>query len=160
MYEELGDAARHRALNEEVLAAARAGGNKRVITTTLCALARHARNEADYRGALELLREAYANAKEIGERAELPDALSLMAMVLAAAGHPAAATRLAARARALSDEIRGHKHVWVVEREEETVATVKAGLGEEEFARLWEEGRALSEDEVVALALEDRGFAE
>jgi len=63
------------------------------------------------------------------------------------------AVRLISCFEALREEIGGGK-AWVARMNEETLATIRAQLDETAFADAWEQGRTLTADDAVALALE------
>ena len=75
------------------------------------------------------------------------------AAALACAGSTGTAARLLSSSKALDEET-GVRRPWVVERNEETLANIRAQLDETAFAGAWEQGRALTPDEAVALALD------
>lgn len=54
---------------------------------------------------------------------------------------------------ALLEEVGSHSG-WIQRMNEETIRTIRAQLDEAAFAEAWEEGRKLTADEAVALALE------
>jgi class 3 adenylate cyclase len=62
-------------------------------------------------------------------------------------------TRVLARSEALREEIGGVQYAWIAELNEGTLAIVRAELDEAALAEAWEDGRALTLDEAVALAL-------
>ena len=104
-----------------------------------------------------MLMEAYRIRRELGERGEVVDILSRLAAVLAEAGKPGTATRLLSSSEALREEIGATFQPWDTERFEKTLATIHAQLDEARFAEAWEQGRTLTADEAVALALKSKG---
>jgi len=54
----------------------------------------------------------------------------------------------------LREEIGAAVYTWVVEMNEGTLDMVRAQLDEAAFAEAWEQGRALTVDEAVALVLD------
>jgi hypothetical protein len=48
----------------------------------------------------------------------------------------------------------GVSEAWTARMNEKTLSTIRARLDESAFAEAWEQGRALTIDEAVALALE------
>jgi len=48
----------------------------------------------------------------------------------------------------------GVSEAWVARMNEQTLSTIRTRLDESAFAEAWEQGRALTIDEAVALALE------
>ena len=79
------------------------------------------------------------------------------AAVFAGTGRAEAAARLLSKAEALSEEIGGSFEGWAEEQNEETLAALRADLDEPAFAEAWEQGRKLTVDEAVALALGSSG---
>jgi tetratricopeptide (TPR) repeat protein len=150
---ELGDFARTDALNEDSLRRARAVGNRRIEAGALVGLSWIARDEGRLEDVRMLLAEAYGIHRDLGERVEVADDLSALARVLAVAGKAGTAARLLARSAALTEEI-GASQWWTSERNEETLTTIRLQLDDAAFAEAWEEGRRLTLDEAVALALE------
>jgi hypothetical protein len=59
-----------------------------------------------------------------------------------------------ARATALRDEIGFTLESWMTVETDEALAAVHAQLDDTAFAEAWEQGRALTIDEAVALALD------
>jgi hypothetical protein len=111
--------------------------------------------QGDYGRAAGLVHESLLLGRDIGSRALIEQALELLAWVASAWGQPRRAARLGGAVEALreaqgvpvaSDWQAGH---------EQAVRAMRAALGEEAFAAAWAEGRALSPEDAVALALED-----
>jgi hypothetical protein len=69
-----------------------------------------------------------------------------------------AAAELSACFEVLRDEIGGIE-AWVTRRYEEALETIRSQLDEAAFAEAWEQGRKLTDDEAVALALRALGEA-
>jgi predicted ATPase len=149
-YAQLGDHERDRALVAEVEREARASGNKRVLTAALGSAALHQQEDGHTTEALATLRQAFALAQETGERTELPEMLSRMAWVLASADRHAQAARLLAKATEMHQETGSGDRPWIADRDEETLAVLKANLDGAAFERAWNEGVALSEGGAVA----------
>ncbi len=152
-YEELGDPERARALHEENLRRARATGNERMEALSLAALADRVRDEGRVRDALAMLKASLRISRDLGERVEIADVLSRLASGLAVAGRAGPAARLLSSSMALHEKI-GSRRFWVAQRNEETLATIRTQLDEAAYAEAWEEGRRLTVDEAVALAMD------
>jgi len=150
---ELGDAERDRALHEENLVRARALGNERMEAVSLSVLASFVREDGRIEEALSMLNEAYLIARDLGDRVESADILSRFADILASARRLTTAARLLSCSETLREEF-GAGRSWVASRNEGTLALIRAQLDEAAFAEAWEQGRALTADEAVALALE------
>ena len=150
---DLGDHARERALHEESLPRARATSNKRMESVILHNLARFARLEGRFHDAVAISNDAYRIVRDLGEPVEIADSISRFASTLAFAGKANAAVRLLSCSEALREEL-GVRRSWVIKRNEETLAIVQSELDEALFAEAWEQGRTLTADEAVTLALD------
>jgi len=62
------------------------------------------------------------------------------------------AVRLISCVEALREEI-GGVEAWVARMNDETLGTIRKQLDEAAFAEAWEEGRTLTADEAVAIAI-------
>ncbi len=71
-------------------------------------------------------------------------------------GSPPAVTagRLLSKAEKLRDELGASSEQWAAKMNEQTLATVRSRLDETAFAEAWAQGRELTPDEAVALALD------
>jgi predicted ATPase len=145
----LGDTQQAKDLLEVVIRDARASGNKRTLTGALGTRAILERDEGRYEDAFKTLREAFALARETGERSEVPHMLAAMATVLEAAGQDISAVRLFAKTSALHDEIGTRMRSFDAEGEAKALAAVKARLDDSTFEHAWNEGLALSEDDAL-----------
>jgi hypothetical protein len=74
--------------------------------------------------------------------------------VLAALGRAEAALRILSTAEALHEEIGATLRPWVAALNGQTLTTIHAQLDAAAFASAWEQGRRLTADEAVELALE------
>lgn len=153
---ELGDGERSRALTEENLRRARAMGNARMEARSLGALAMLAVDERRVEDALAMLKDAYRINRDIGDRVWIALDLCRFARALAAAGSAGTAARLLSKGEALREEIGATLESWAVMEAKlrETLAAVRTQLDEAAFAEAWEQGRSLTVDEAVALALD------
>jgi predicted ATPase/class 3 adenylate cyclase len=154
-YEELGDREQARALSEENLQRARATFNKRMEASSLDALAEYAADEGLFDEALSMLREALRIYLDLGLRGHTADGISSFAAALAKAGQAETATRLLSSSVAQFEEI-GSSLAYVVRRNETTLSTIRLQIDEAAFADAWEQGRALTVEEAVALAFDSR----
>jgi predicted ATPase len=152
-YEELGDPERRRALLEGVLHRARAHSNEGVVALALGQLASYASDEGRIQDALSMLKESLRIDRDLGDRGGIYERLCRFARALAAAGRAETAALLLSSSEALREEI-GANISWVAEMKEETLATLRAKLDEATLAELWEQGRSLSLDDAVAVALD------
>jgi predicted ATPase len=151
----LGDTPRRRQLHEEVLAVARATGDDMVAALQLEQLATIALEE-DGRPdvALDIAREAIQVARRAGQPTLVVEALTAVIRALSRSGEAPTAARLLGAAARLRDEM-GGSSAWVGEVIEEQRAALRNELGDEPFEAAWEDGRRLSTDAAVALALDE-----
>ena len=156
IYRELGEPERSRALHEEVLDRARAHSDGAVVALQLWQLATFARDEGRLQDALEMMKESLRINRDLDMPGGITENLCLFADLLAAEGGAEMAARLLSRAEVLREEIGGSPS-WVGELNEKTLATIRAQLDEAAFAEAWDQGRALTLDEAVALALDSVG---
>ena len=152
-YAELGERDRARVLHEEALELARELHDERGEAHSLFELATFALEEGRLADASSMLKASLRIFSDRSEPLWIRIDLSFMAAVLAREGRGARAALLLASAHALQDEIGSRSFVWLEERDEQTLATVRALLDEVAFDESWEQGTKLSVDEAVALAL-------
>jgi len=152
--QELGDAERFRALHEEILQRARALGDVEPQWWSLSSLASVAAREGRHRDALALLEEAYGIAREFGDPVLVDMNLIRFGESLAFADRPELAARVFSLAEAMHHELGWTYEDWLVAVKDEAESRARAQLDEAAFAAAWEQGRAMTPDEAVALALE------
>jgi predicted ATPase len=150
----LGDRERGRALHEDNLLRARALRNEHIEASTLGALAMIAVDEGRVDDAVSMLRESHRIDRDLGDPHGIARVLCRVARVLAAVGRARTAARLLSASEALHEEIGATLRPWLAQMNEETLTTVRAHLDEAAFAEAWEQGRALTADDAVALALD------
>jgi hypothetical protein len=148
----LGDRERGQALHEDNLRRARALGNEHIETSTFGALAMIAVDQGRVDDALSMLKESHRIHRDLGDPIGIVRDLSRVARVLAAVGRAETAARLLSGSMALYEELGASLRPWLAEMNEETLATIRAQLDEAAFSGAWEQGRALTADEAVALA--------
>jgi predicted ATPase len=152
-YGELGDRERARALEEENLRRARELGNEQTETTILDLLASYAVDEGRAEDALSLATESLRLYQDIGDLGGVAIELRRCASAFVLKGEAGTAVRLLASSETLYADI-GGTMPWVARMTKETLARIRAQLDEAAVAEAWEEGRKLTTDEAVALALE------
>jgi tetratricopeptide (TPR) repeat protein len=153
IYSELGDTTRERAILEENLGRARKAGNRRMEIDTLELLAGPALQEERFADAHAMLRDALHLAREINEPFSLAIILIHIAEVLAAEGHATAATRLLSAGEAIREETGGSRE-YVVARRDRALAAIHTRLDDAEFIAAWEQGRSLTLEQTIDLALD------
>jgi hypothetical protein len=80
--------------------------------------------------------------------------LARFAAIRAHEGKAETAAQLLAKSEVMHEEIAWTPESWVAEEREKTRAVIRTQLDEAAFAESWEQGRTLTLDEAVALALE------
>ena len=152
-YVELGDLEQARTMHEENLARARALQDTDSEADTLGALAGIALDEGRVEEAISLRKESLCTRRDPGGSLDTGVDLCGAARTLTFVGRGETAARLLACYEALCEEI-GTKVPWVARMNEETLAIIRTQLDEAAFAKAWKEGRTLTVDEAVALALD------
>jgi tetratricopeptide (TPR) repeat protein len=152
-YAEFGNLARGRALYEDALRRARTIDNKPAEAALLGSLAWLAVNEGRAPDALPLLKESLSIKRDLGDRVEIATGLSSAARAMTRVGRVTPATQLIACFEALREEI-GGSEAWVTRMNEETLPAIRRQLDEVAFAEAWDQGRKLTIDQAVALALD------
>jgi predicted ATPase/class 3 adenylate cyclase len=153
-YHSRGDLERARVLHESNLSQARALGFKETEAGTLGSLAMIAFEQSRLEDALELGKQNLLASRELGSLQAISQALCRSASTFAVIpGKAGLAARLLSGFEALRDRI-GVSEAWVTRVNDETLSAIRARLDEEAFAEAWEQGRVLTIDEAVTLALE------
>jgi len=154
MYYDLGDHDRASDLHQDVVRRARATGADSMAATSLGALAEYALYEDRVEDAMPMLHESTRIYREIGDLSMIAMNLCRFALALAIDAKPLDSARMLASAEALFEEIGRSIDTWIVKMNDLTRATVRTQLDEAAFAEAWEQGKKLTLDEAVALALE------
>jgi predicted ATPase/class 3 adenylate cyclase len=154
MHEELGDRERFLELTEENLRLARSLGNKRIEARALGALAMYALDEGRLRDAVGMMADSYSIDRDLGNVVFVAVDLARFAAIRAHEGKAETAAQLLAKSEAMHEEIAWSPESWVMEESDKTRRVIRTQLDEPVFAGCWEQGRRLTLDEAVALALE------
>jgi tetratricopeptide (TPR) repeat protein len=154
-HEALGERAEARALHEQNLAHARSTGNQRMEASSLGALADYAMEEERVDDAIALLRDSLRIHRELGDVLDTGVDLCRFAAALAAGGDAVTAARLLASFAALPDEA-GRGRFDVDRLNDKTTSRIRAELSDTAFAVACAEGRELTLDQAVDLALDGR----
>jgi tetratricopeptide (TPR) repeat protein len=152
----LGEAERARILDEQTLAEARARGAKNIQAHLVESLALRVVEDGHPADALALFREAYEINVELDDRWRMALVACRLATALIALGEPERATQVLASGQAQLEDM-GADPAWRRDTRERDVGRLRAELGDAAFAEAWEEGRKLSADEAVAIALDSLG---
>ena len=153
IHRELGDRERSRTLHEEVLRLAREQSDGVVAAVQLFQLATLAFEDGRTGDAFAMLKESLRINRDHDIPAGIVEDLCIFASFLAAEGRAELAARLLSRAQILRDEI-GGVSAWVGEMNAGTLASLRVQLDEAARAELDGEGRRLTVDEAIALALD------
>jgi tetratricopeptide (TPR) repeat protein len=153
-YASRGDLERARTLHESNLLQAQALGFKETEAQTLGSLAMIALEQGRVEDALALGKQNLLACRDLGSLHGIAQSLCRSASTFAVlAGKADTAARLLSCFEALREQI-GVSEAWIASMNEQTLSAIRARLDEAAFAEAWEQGRALTIDEAVALALE------
>lgn len=152
-YQELGESDRARRLMEGVLQEARGAGDKHVQVHALESIAIDAAREGGIEEAAGLLEQAYELNRELGDRFREAVIVYRFARVLAFAGRAEAAARTLATGETLYEQMGASPMAWLKRGNDEALVLIRAQLDDAAFMEAWEQGRALTADEAVKLAL-------
>jgi predicted ATPase len=153
-YHSHGDLERARTLHESNLSQAQALGFRETEAQTLGSLAMIAFEQGRIEDALAIGKQNLLACRELGSLHDLAQSLCRSASTFAVLpGKAATATRLLSCFDAMQERI-GVSEAWTARMNEKTLSTIRARLDESAFAEAWEQGRALTIDDAVALALE------
>jgi hypothetical protein len=141
-------------MHEENLARARMLGNVRIIGTTLGALGEYDIREGRLADALPKLAEAYEIFRDLGHLLEIAAELCRFAWALALDNRPDDGARVFARSLLMYEEMGVAVPAWIASMNVECLAAIRSGLDDAAFATATEDGRRLTIDEAVALAVE------
>ena len=100
-----------------------------------------------------MLKEAYGINRDVGDPYEIVVTLFRLARAVALEGRGADAACLFSSSEALREKTDLSSPYWLADMNEGTLAMIHTQLDEVTFAAAWDEGRTLSADEAVALAL-------
>jgi predicted ATPase/class 3 adenylate cyclase len=150
-----GDYARATKLLEESLELRRQLGSKWGVGVSLGTLGWVAIREGDWKRALARLGESLEVRQEIGDKGGSAWCIERLAEVALAQGNPEKAIRLLSAAGALRISIGSVIDPADQPEYQNRRAALRAELGQERFAALWEEGRALTLEQAITYALEE-----
>ena len=143
-----------RLLFEEGLATFRHLGDKQAVSDCLCNLGVVAYNEGDYNAARAHFAESITAAQMMGNKITVSYSIDGFAALAAKRGDAECAARLAGAAEHLRASI-GYNTDLAERRLRDTYVTkLHAALNEAAFLEAYEQGRKLTVDEAIALALE------
>jgi len=153
VHHQLGERELARDLYEETLSRTRELHNIRVEARALAQFGVVLGELGEIPRALSMLEQAYAIDRKVGEAVQIALDMCRFARVLAAAGRPAVAVRLVSSAEAYRQEMGAIFRPWVRKLNEDTLSIVRPQLDQATFEEAWEQGRNLTANGAVALAL-------
>ncbi|QIN82257.1 helix-turn-helix domain-containing protein [Rubrobacter tropicus] len=155
----MGDRARARRLAGRALSLAREIGAREAIAVALPTLAVTARDDGDLERAAALFAEGLTLSAEVGDRTNIAYYLEGLAELSASENGLEQAARLWGAARTLLETIEVIAYPHAADRTfyEERLAAARASLDERAWEKAWSEGRAMTTEEAVEYALDDRG---
>ena len=156
----LGLHERSRRLHEENLDRSREAGAASVEAWSLQELAAYADEDGRTEEALTMLNSALLIERRRGSHLDVVDCLSQVARMLAKLNAPATTVRLVAASEALREKWGSDGLALVAEVNQATLAAVRDRLSADALDAEWEQGRALTIDEAIALALDAAGKAQ
>jgi tetratricopeptide (TPR) repeat protein len=148
------DGERARGLYEDNLRVARETGNPRIEASTLGALATIAVDDGRLDDALGMLQESLRLHLGLGDLLDTAVDLCRAAAALSRARKPRAAVPILASFDGFRRDV-GVRGAGLAEMNDETLAATRAQLSADEFAEAWEQGRQLTPDEALELALSE-----
>jgi predicted ATPase/DNA-binding CsgD family transcriptional regulator len=151
-----GDDARARQAYEECLMVSQTTGETRRIRHMFGNLAFLAQHEGDYERARALAEQGLRLALEMDNQLDIADSLAGLAGVMGVTGQPERAARLLGAWDAALERIVAAPEPIDRPEYEQNIATVRAQLTPMSFEAAWSEGRGMSLEQAVALALECR----
>lgn len=149
----LGDIETARARMNEGMELSKQMGNKRMMYSSRSELAHILREHGILDEAYEFYKEVIPGWRDLGHRAAIAHELECMAYILIKRETPERAATLFGAAEALREAI--DTEMTSLERVEydREVTALRAGMDDSDFNRLWSQGRALTMDEAIQLAL-------
>ena len=148
-----GDADSARPLLEESLSIQREIGDKMGATGALSYLGSIACDQGDYASARARFVESLIIRREIGVKSLIAGSLADLGQLAAKVGEAYRGTSLLGAASYLWEAMNRVPSAYAREIFEDGVACARAQLAEETFAEAWEDGRTMSVESAVALAL-------
>ncbi len=130
------------------------------VAWALSALSEVARLQGNYQQAMGHLQFSLVLYQKLDSRSEIPYPLEALALTAADQGQFRRAAHLWGAASALRDAVHAHLQPSYEADYAPTLEKVRAALGKDAFAIAWAEGRAMTLDEVLALAIEAASAAE
>jgi predicted ATPase/Tfp pilus assembly protein PilF len=137
----------------ESLAISKAISDKKRIAESMIALGNVSVFEGDYEQAKKYSEESLAIRREIGDKKGIAESMVNLGAVLANQGDFELAVKLLSASEKIMESIGGTFDKIGQKIKDETTAKLREQPSEEDFNKYWEEGKKLTLDEAVALAL-------
>lgn len=150
---ELGKYERAEALANESLALRREQGDLRGVAETINNLAQVASAQGRHERAATLFKEGLQLSRDVGDMIRLLEALDGLAWTAPELGQPRWAARQGGAAEAERERLGLAQGIPDRGLGERAIQAMRAALGEEIFAATWAEGKAMTLNDAVALAL-------
>jgi predicted ATPase/DNA-binding SARP family transcriptional activator len=150
-----GDRQTARPLMEELMPLCREMGDSEHLIHALGAMGHLARDEGDTARARLWYEESLALRRKMGNQLALAQSLEDFAVLAGREQQAERAVRLLGAAEAFCETLGARIPTADATDYERTVAEGRTALGEAAFARAWAEGRALSLEQAISLALEN-----
>jgi predicted ATPase/class 3 adenylate cyclase len=144
-----------RALHEECLAIMRDLGERKSIANSLSNLGDVARHQGDFAAARALYENSLVTQRELGDTGKIVESLEGLASVVAALGLSLRAARIWGAAEGLREEIGSPLRPYERPNYERHVAAARTRGDNASFDRAWQEGRALTLEQAMELALKE-----
>jgi tetratricopeptide (TPR) repeat protein len=151
-----GDLETARVLLEERMAICRTLGDPELLIHALGAMGHVECREGNYARARALYLESMELRWKVGHQLALAQSLEDVAVLAGRQGQMERAIRLLAAAEAFCETFGARPPVADPQEYERTVADARTALGEAGFAAAWAAGRALSLEQAIGCALEER----
>ncbi len=145
-----GDVAQARVLLEESLALFKELGDRQSVAQSLGSLAWISFVQGEYAGARAFLLESFAVARAVGSKWYIAACLVGLGVVVAAQGEWTWAVRLLSAGEAQCEVTHSVLPPFVRAGQERAIAAARDQLGEEVFAAVRAEGRAMTPEQVLA----------
>jgi tetratricopeptide (TPR) repeat protein len=151
----MGDIERAATSWEESLRLSQELGDHNLMAWSLGGLADVARLRADYQRATGMFKEALSLYQSSGDKIGPPFSLEALGLIAAALGDAKRAARLWGAASAWREAINEPLSLIYQRDYAPSITQTRTQLGEEAYESAWSEGRAMSLEQAIALALEE-----
>ena len=131
-------------------------GSSRNVSMIKSDLAHVLRYEGKYSQAMTSYHETIREWQRMGHRSAIAHQLECIAFVAKAQEQPEKALRLLGAAEALRQRIEIDMTILERAEYEKEIADLKAKMGEKEFTSLWSDGRSMTMDTAIELALKEQ----